>query len=122
MTQIAFDPFSTEEMPSNGYVSHRFWEQDLFDISPEVNEAISYFLDQVCGEYVTAIELVSAWIIAVRDTCWRKQPQLEFPKTKGGYPLFPVMIDLMLLEPSVSQSALAFYRVADPDYASRAEP
>lgn len=122
MTQIAFDPFSTEEMPSNGYLSHLFWEQDLFGISPEINEAISYFLDQVCEEHMTAIELVSAWIIAVRDMCWCKQPQLQFPTTKGSYPLFPVMIDIMQLEPSVRQSALAFYRVADPDYARRTEP
>lgn len=122
MPQIAFDPFSTEEMPSKAYFLQRFWEQDLLDISDEVREAISYFLDQVGDEHVTALELVSAWTIAVRDMCWRKQPQLQFPTTKSGYPLFPVMIDIMQLEPNVSQSALAFYRVADPNYADRTEP
>ena len=58
---------------------------------------------------------------AVRDTCGGKHPQLQFPTTKTGFPLFPVMIDIMQLELSIGQSALAFYRVADPEYDRQAE-
>ncbi len=121
MLDKAFDPFSTDEIPSKGYLSHLFWEQDLFGISSNVNEVLSYFLDQVCDEHVNGIHLVSAWITAVRDNSTVNQSQIQFPTTGSGYPLFPVVIDIMQVEPSIRQSALAFYMVADPDYGCRAE-
>jgi hypothetical protein len=58
MTQIAVDPFSTEEMPSNGYVSHGSWEKDLFGISPEVKalEVYSRKLANPISEVATLVQ------------------------------------------------------------------
>ena len=67
-------------------------------------------------ENLRGIDLVAAWITATQENPDANQKQVHFPTTTKGYPLFPIVIDIMQLEPSISQAALAFYEIADPNY------
>ncbi len=122
MNAMALDPFGSEEIPSRGYLAARLWAQDILDISEHVREVVSDFIEAVSEENLRGIDLVAAWITATQENPEANQKQLCFPATTNGYPLFPIVIDEMQLEPSIRQAALAFYRVADPEYDRRAEP
>ena len=116
MIDKAYDPFWADEMPSQGYVSNLIWERGLYDISTNVSDILFNFLDQVCEKYLTGIDLVAAWITIVRRNRDITQTQLQFPTTADGSPVFPIIVDVMLLEPAIKQAALAFYEIADPNY------
>lgn len=121
MIDKAIDPFDSEEIPSRGYLAARLWAQDVLDISEHVRNVVTDFLKSVSEENMRGIDLVVAWITSVQENPDLQQKQVHFPTTNKGYPLFPIVIDEMQLEPSVRQSALAFYAVADPNYANRVE-
>src|SRR5262245_43679605 len=116
MFDKAFAPFMADEMPSSDYVSHLLWERGLYDISTHVSHMLFDFLDQVCGEYDSVIDLVAAWRTVVRKNRDPTETQLQFPTTNEGHPVFPIIIDEMVLVQGIKQAALAFYAIADTDY------
>ena len=59
---------------------------------------------------------MAAWITATQENPEDNQKQICFPTTTKGYPLFPIVIEEMQLEPNIKQAALAFYEIADPNY------
>ena len=47
MTDNAFDPFGSEEIPSRGYLAAQLWAQDILDISEHVRDVVSDFIKAV---------------------------------------------------------------------------
>lgn len=116
MTDKVLNPFEIEEMPSRRYIAACLWEEDILDISEYVRAVILDFMDEVCDEYMRGIDLVTAWINATLENHDALQGKCQFPTAAKGYPLFPIIIEVLELEPSVTQAALVFYETADPNY------
>ena len=118
MTEQTFNPFVEQEMIMSEDLEKRLFECDYFGgINRHAREVLQEFMQHVSRDIFEGIGLVQAWLIAIKDCVSNDYPNMEFPVTNPNkLPLFPLVLELMDLEPDVKYSALAVYEVLDPRY------
>ena len=118
MLEWTFNPFVEQEMITFEDLEKRLFECDYFGgISRHAREVLQEFMQYVSRDFFEGTGLTQAWLVAVKDCKSSEYPYEEFPVTNSNkLPLFPLVLELMDLEPDVKYSALAVYEVLDPRY------
>ena len=118
MPEQTFNPFVEQEMMEFETLEKRLFEVDYFGgINRHAREVLQEFMQYVSRDIFEGIGLVQAWLIAIKECVSNDYPNMEFPVTNpNSLPLFPLVLELMDLEPDVKYSALAVYEVLDPRY------
>ena len=122
MLEPTFNPFVEQEMIMFEDLEKRLFECDYFGgMSRHAREVLQEFMQYVSRDIFEGIGLTQAWLVSVKDCVSNEYPSMEFPvTTTNKLPLFPLVLELMDLEPDVKYSALAVYEVLDPRYKRQA--
>ena len=117
MQERTFDPFVEQDMMEFEDLEKRLNETNYIDgINVQARKVLYEFMMYVSGDTYEGVGLVQTWMTAIKEIGTNEYQGYEFPTTKSGLPLFPLVLGLMDLKPDVFSSALAVYEVLDPRF------